>query len=151
MDILGVQCVACGTKRRHKNLRYHPQTFSPYCENPYVCTEEHPNSPINLIKSQKQTTLLSYEEAKVLYSTGVVSDLSDRVGRLLNNPLTVRITSVEMAEFLVRQSDLSGQNISELVRSFIQSMMERYDTPTIVEKPKPTITPSKIDDNDLIF
>jgi hypothetical protein len=151
MDTLGVQCVACGVKRRHKSLRYHPVNFAPYCENPYVCSDDHPNSPMNLIKSQKQTNLLSYDEAKSLYATSVVSELSDRVGRLLNNPLTVRITSVDMAEFLVRQSDLSGQNISELVRSFIQSMMERYDTPTIVEKPKPTVAPIKIDDNDLIF
>ena len=150
MEILGVQCVACGAKRRHKNLRYHPQTFSPYCENPYVCTEEHPNSPINLIKAQKQVGLLSYEEAKSLYSTSVVSDLSDRVSRLLNNPLTVRITSVEMAEFLVKQSDVSGMNTSELIRSFIQSMMERYDIPKVVAKE--TVTPIKvIDDDDLVF
>ena len=95
--------------------------------------------------------MLQYEEAKALYTTSIVSESSDRVSRLLSNPLTVRITSVDMAQFLVRHSDQTGKNISELVRYFIHSVMAQYDVQEVVEEPKPKVVPAKIDDDDLIF
>jgi hypothetical protein len=137
-EVLGVQCTACGTKRKHKGLRYHPETFLPFCENAWVCSDTHPNSPINLIKRQSQLALLEYHEASTAYGNGVVTVHSDKLRRLLNNPLTVRITSVDMAEFLIRESETSQNTISDLVRGFIETMMgkrETFDKPVKQEKP----------------
>lgn len=149
-EVLGVQCTACGTKRKHKGLRYHPESFLPFCENAWVCNEEHPNSPVNLIKRQSQLTLLEYHEASQAYGNGTVAIHSDKLRRLLNNPLTVRITSVEMAEFLITESETSRNTISDLVRGFIETMMgkrEKFDKP--VQQPKPIVL--DVSDDDMTF
>lgn len=153
MEVLGVQCVACGTKRRHKSLRYHPETYEAYCENPYVCNDNHPNSPANLIKRQRQLQLVTFDEAESAYRAGVVVDKADRLKRLMTNPLTVRITSVEMAQFLIQHSDITEQTISELVRGFIESMMVRYatfDKPQEAPKQVKVVT-NTVDNDDLVF
>jgi hypothetical protein len=124
-EILGTQCVACGVKRKHKSLRYHPETLMPYCENAWVCVEAHPNSPINLIERQSQMRLLTFKEANEAYGNGIINEHTEKMKRLLGNPLTVRITSVEMAEFLINQSKISEKTISELVRGFVEDMMDK--------------------------
>ena len=149
--MLGVQCVACQARRKHKGLRYHPETFEPYCENPYLCNEQHPNSPVNLISRKTQVHLYTYEEAQSKYVAEAIFEKSDKLKRLLNQPVTFRITSAEMAEFLVDESEATGQSISEIVRGYIQSMMGgRVKVTTIKtstkEEPKYTVT-----DDDLIF
>lgn len=146
--VLGVQCNACGTNRKYKSLGYDPETFLAYCENAWICNEHHPNSSANIIKRQSQIELVDYKTAVDLYSKTVILDKSDKVRKLMQNPLTVRIIKPEMAQFLIDEADTKSLTISELVRSYIESLM----SPTSVEH-KPIEKPKKIkiDDSDLIF
>jgi hypothetical protein len=152
MEVLGIQCNACGVKRRHKNLRYDSKTFFAYCENPYVCNDDNPNSPSNVIKRKGKVDMLTYEEAKFANTANIKSTTSDRIKRLLNSPLTVRIQSVDMADFLVRESENKNQTVSELVRKLVEATMneEPKQQPEPQQKtPEPTV--QTLNDDDLIF
>jgi len=155
MEQLGTQCVACGTRRKHKNLVYDAEHFQAYCENAYLCNQEHPNSPIKLIKRQTVVDMISYEQARADFKATIVVEVADKVKRILTYPLSIRIHDPDMANFLVKHAEITEQNVSDLVRGFIQTMMERYDNFTSSDKPKTTPVakpkPIEIDPDDLIF
>jgi hypothetical protein len=153
MEALGIQCNACGVKRRHKNLRYHPETFFAYCENPYTCNDENPNSPSNVIKRKGKIDMLTHEEAEFANAANIKSTKSDRIKRLLNSPLTVRIQSVDMAEFLVTHAENTDLTVSQLIRKLVEATMseESQQQPETQPQKTPEPTVQTLNDDDLIF
>lgn len=126
---LGNRCNACGHERKTRNLRYDPDTFMPYCENPWVCNENHPNSPKNLIKNQKETDLLTYVDATEAHKKHLTGNLNKEsmqlIYRIMQKPLTIRIQDPEMAQFLAEfQGKAEKENLSETVRYCIQLVKE---------------------------
>jgi len=127
---LGKTCVACGTTRKSKALRYDPTTFAPYCENPYICNDDHPNSVKNLIANQRETPLLKHDEAveayrKYLSETYSSSDIVTRIHKMLTDPSTIRIQNPEMARFLLEFQEEKGiKSLSETIRHCIEIVME---------------------------
>lgn len=136
MELLGSVCTACGVKRKYKSLRYDSETFLPYCEHSYICSERHPNSVRNIITRQTEVTLITYQEANNMYMSGMSMTHTERVRRLLSSPCTVRITNLEMAEFLIQECDKNNLSMSDLVRGYIQSAMGGQK-PEEEEEPKP--------------
>lgn len=123
---LGKVCAACGVERKRKSMMYHPDNFMPYCENPYICNSEHPNSPKNLIARGYELKLLPFEEAqKWIAFNHPDKERAQRIRRMVARPTTIRIGSPEMAQFLLDLQDrFQFDSISDTVRYCIRKLME---------------------------
>ena len=123
---LGKSCAACGKERKTKYLRYDAETFKPYCENPYICNDLHPNSVKNLITNQTEIGLLTYEQASEGYKAYLMSsynngDVVSRIQAILTKPSNIRVQDPEMAKFLVEFQDEQGlKTLSETIRYCVQ-------------------------------
>lgn len=127
---LGKVCAACGKERKSKALKYDPATFLPYCDNPYICSDDHPNSPKNLIQNQKETALFDLAQANEAYRKHLKvqyanSDTVEKIHRMLTHPTTIRIQDPDMAVFLVDlEEELGLDNLSDTIRYCIQVVKE---------------------------
>lgn len=124
---LGKSCAACGKERKSKYLMYDPETLKPYCENPYICNDEHPNSNKNLIKYQKVIQLIGYEDASEAFRLQLMEsykndkDVVSRIQAILTKPSNIRIQDPELAKFLVEFQDAQGfDSLSETFRYCVQ-------------------------------
>lgn len=127
---LGKVCNACGLERKKTKTLYHPETFMPYCENPYLCNDEHPNSPKHLIARGEEMKLLELTEAtegfhKWLSLNHPDKEKAQRIRRMVTQPITIRIGSPEMAQFVLDlQDEFSFGSVSDTIRYCIQAMKE---------------------------
>lgn len=131
---LGKTCTACGKERKKKGILYHPQTFMPYCDNPYVCNGDHPNSPVNLIKRGDELKLIPLEEAEHEFNQHIVlnqpdKDIADKIRKMVKNPTTVRIGDPRTAEFILElQKQYAFGSVAETIRYCIELVRENEGT-----------------------
>lgn len=139
-NVLGRVCMACGQERKVKDkIAYHPETFEPYCSTPYICNDEHPNSPKNLMANRTkypntygQTILLPYEEAKEQYHKWLEANHPHpekvaKIRKMVENPMTFRIGSPELAEFLLNlQEEMGFTSMSDTLKLCITRMQEEH-------------------------
>jgi hypothetical protein len=132
-SVLGKVCTACGQERKQKDkLAYHPETFEAYCVSYYFCNENHPNSPKNVLKNQKETILIPYEEAKEKYQEWLEVNHENpakvkRIQKMVNAPMTLRLNSPDMAGFILDlQQEMQFTSISDTIRFCIQRMQEEH-------------------------
>lgn len=127
---LGRVCTACGVERKKKNIAYNPTDFMPYCDNPYICNENHPNSPKNLIARGAELKLLSYEEAQAKFADWVAMNHSDKeiaekIRRMVMYPISVRIGDPGLARFILEfQQEFQMDSVSDTIRYCVQKMRE---------------------------
>lgn len=127
---LGKVCAACGIERKKKGILYHPVDFMPYCNNPYICNDDHPNSPKNLIQRGEELTLISLEEAQENFQKWLAlnhpdKEIAEKIQRMVKNPTTVRIGSPELAQFVIEtQNKFAFSSVADTIRYFIQLAME---------------------------
>lgn len=127
---LGRVCNACGVERRKKNIAYDPTNFMPYCDNPYICNEDHPNSPKNLIARGAELQLLSYEEAQAKFADWVAMshpdrEIAEKIRRMVMYPISVRIGDPGLAQFILEfQQEFQMDSISDTIRYCVQRMRE---------------------------
>jgi hypothetical protein len=127
---LGKTCTACGKERKGKALRYDPITFDPYCENAYICNDQHPNSPKNLIERQAEFVLVGAEEANEAYKAHLLDVYEDKsvveqIQKMLTHPITIRILTPAMAKFLIdyaHENETASQ--SDAIRNCVQTVMD---------------------------
>lgn len=122
-------CAACGKERKRRSFLYDPQTMKAFCANPYICNDDHPNSPQNLILNQNQAVLVDYDTAneghKKLLLESFDSAIVDKIKRIMQSPITLRIPDPAMAQFIVEsQEELGTGDTSNTIRYFIQIAME---------------------------
>jgi hypothetical protein len=126
---LGKECSACGAVRKNWNLIYDPQTLRAYCQNPYSCNEAHPNSPVNLIRNQKEALLVSLEEANKVHKAQLMAQFDagivDRIKSMTTKPQTFRIQDPDQAKFIIELQEKMGfESTAEVYRYVIEMMME---------------------------
>ena len=127
---LGRVCAACGVERKKKNIAYDPTDFMPYCDNPYICNEEHPNSPKNLIARGAELKLLSYEEAQAKFADWMATklpdkELAEKIRRMVMHPISVRIGDPGLAQFILEfQKEFQMDSVSDTIRYCVQKMRE---------------------------
>lgn len=129
---LGKACTACGKKRKIKVLLYDPETLNPFCENPYICNDQHPNHPINLIKRGRELELIDFGTASEAYKNNLIKSYSpehaQRISNLINRPINFRINDPEVAQFLMEfMEDRGFDSVSETMRYCIQVIKENRD------------------------
>lgn len=128
---LDKRCTACNMERKPKNLRFDPKDFKPYCANPWSCNEDHPNSPKNLIRNQKETMLVEHAQAHAAYETYLRlhyanSDRVQQMHKMLKHPTQFRITDPEQANYLLDlQEQIDAGSLAEVIRYCIDFTRER--------------------------
>ena len=168
MITMGKICTACGKERKPKSLMYDPKTFKSYCHTPYICTDEHPNSPKNLIKRGSEMELVDFTAIQKAYESRLLESTDPeevaKIYRLMRNPATVRITDPKMAKFLVEYARTSGlDTMSDVFRLAIETLMQPNPLPVEEEpemepepvEPEPETKPEpqaeeKPDDEDML-
>jgi hypothetical protein len=127
---LGKVCAACGKERKKKGILYDPTTFMPYCDNPWVCNDEHPNSPKNLIARGGELELIALEEAELKFNQYVITnqpdkEIADKIRKMVKNPTTVRIGDPRTAEFILEvQKKFAFNSVAEAIRYCIETVRE---------------------------
>ncbi len=127
---LGKVCKACGTERKKKGIMYDPADFMPYCDNPYICNDEHPNSPKNLIARGTEMQLIPFEEAQEKFQVWLTlnhpdKEIAEKIKRMVKNPTTVRIGSPDLAQFIIEtQNKFAFNSVADTIRYFIQLAMD---------------------------
>lgn len=123
-------CAACGKERKSKALKYDPKTFEPYCDNPYICNDKHPNSTPNIIERRGEAPLITADEANEAYKAHLLDVYEDKsvveqIQRMLTSPTTVRILEPAMAKFLIDfAQERSYTSQSEALRECVRIVME---------------------------
>lgn len=131
---LGKTCSACGKERKKKGILYHPETFMPFCDNPWVCNDDHPNSPKNLIARGGELELIQLEEAELKFNQQVVlnqpdPEIATKIRKMVKNPTTVRIGDPRTAEFILElQKKFAFGSVAEAIRYCIETVRENEDT-----------------------
>lgn len=155
-DILAKACSVCGKERKPKALLY-DSGFSAFCANPYICSQEHPNSPKNILERNSLEPMYTFEQALDRYRHSLAEQFMDkglakRVHRLISSPTTIRIQEPEIAKFLVKfQQEHALPSISDAIRRCIELVKEGQN----VTVPKPVMVvaetlPVQEDDFELV-
>jgi Arc/MetJ-type ribon-helix-helix transcriptional regulator len=168
---LGKSCTACGVTRNKKSILYDPNTLLPYCESPWICpSEEHVNSPKNIILRGGDIKLIGLEQAQKAYREILIDTVQDsdqvkKIRSMVERPISIRIGSPDMAQFLVAlQDEQNFSSISDAVRYCVQMVMnhneeyfnqykemqtqiqkERYDQEVAKELEKKTQQPKQVE------
>lgn len=151
---LGKHCSACGKERKSKALRYDPVTLLAFCDNPYICSQDHPNSPYNILKNQQESLLVSYNEANESHKRQLLesfdSEIVSKIQAMLQKPLTLRIHDPAMAQFVVEFQEVAGlPTTSDVFRYAIEALMNSHDIELLradmlkeeVEEDEPEVEP----------
>jgi hypothetical protein len=140
--MLNKTCTACAKDRKKNKLVYDNQ-FRAYCSRPHECNESNPNSTTNIIKNGKMTPLLTHDDAVKLFAERNSGDTI----RLLDSPITIRLTDVLQAQFIDECCKRLSMTTSEFIRSLIEKALhsKEYDAPNETATETPEI---KNDDND---
>lgn len=133
---LTTTCTACNKQRKSKNLSYHPETLQPFCENPYECTEHHPNSIYQVAKRGTVEELWDYAKATTELNKRVThfiesnelpfiaKFLNDNSGKALGTKLDTQ-TLTRLGRF-IEFSKLQDNN-SEAIRRLIQAGLSAFE------------------------
>lgn len=130
---LGKKCAACGTERQIKKVMYHPESLEPYCESPYKCNDDHPNSPKNIIARSEYLVMLPFEEAQKRFLAWLKLNHPDleeteRIRKMCSFPISIRITDVAMAQFLLSlEKKMEFKSMSNTIKYCIESLMNAKD------------------------
>jgi hypothetical protein len=144
-------CSACNKDRKKSKLVY-DEGFRAYCLKPHECNEEHPNSTSNLIRNGRQATLFDYDNAVKRFA----SENTGETIRLLDAPVTIRLTDIQQAQFIERQCKELQVTTSEFIRSLIDTAMRSVVIETSTKQAKKEVAPETTtapdsDDNGLTF
>ncbi|CAB4144166.1 hypothetical protein UFOVP453_23 [uncultured Caudovirales phage] len=137
-------CAACGKDRKRTKLVY-DNKFRPYCSRAHECNESNPNSVTNLIKNGKMTQLLTHDDAVKLFA----EHNNGNMIRLLDSPITIRLTDVHQAQFIEDSCKRLNMTTSEFIRSLIEKASQSSNADVTPEIPATPATPAV--DDDLTF
>jgi hypothetical protein len=113
----------------------------PYCNNPYSCGEDHPNSTKNILERGKDVKMYTEKELEVrrYEMLDLTDEQREQIERIVTKPMTVRINQVELAYYLLQVREQYGVgSLSEAVRLCVQKMHELFPIGEVLPTaPKP--------------
>jgi hypothetical protein len=147
MSQLGKICSACGRERsKTKSILFDPKTLQPYCESPYICNTEHPNSIPNLLDRGAELKLIPLSEAQKLFKEHLIKTVGDptkiaRIRSMVDKLMTIRIGDPGLATFILElQSAYKLSSVSDAIRYCIQTMKDNqgqfYSDLKVIEEKK---------------
>lgn len=153
-----MKCTACRREISRKEAIY-SEAKDPYCVNPFICNEDHPNSPANIIARNAAVKMYSEEELETnLFDRLKLSpEMRERILKIATKPQSIRLSKYDIAYYLIRLQEAKElTSISEAVRYCVLQTMqlepvESFDRvattdPIVVsqqetEQPQPLVNP----------
>jgi Arc/MetJ-type ribon-helix-helix transcriptional regulator len=121
-----MRCSACGRELNRKEVLY-TEDRRPFCSNPFVCNQDHPNSPDNIIARNGAIRMYSEEELErsIFESLHVSDEMKERIIKVATKPQSIRLSKVDIAYYILQLQETKGfSSISEAVRYCIQLAMQ---------------------------
>lgn len=121
------KCNACFKELGKKDVVY-TEDKQPYCVNPFVCNEFHPNSVNNIIARGGAVRMFTEEELEtnIFDKYNVSDEMKERVMKVANKPQSIRLSKYDIAYYLLQlQATRELSSISEAVRYCVGLAMEQ--------------------------
>lgn len=141
---LKTKCVACGLRRKGRNLAY-TQDGIAYCGHPFICNEKHINSRTNVNVRGNEVQLFSAEDLQVKFAVDRAKPTVDRLRKMMTESISLRMNNPEMVQFILDlQQEYEFRGTSEAIKFCITHTMKdlrsEISTQEIVEQDnvKPT-------------
>ena len=127
-------CSACGRHRRKEDLVFDPNTLKPFCYNIQSCNASHPNSYQNVMaRNGVLKDLVNYKEAQDVYVENLLRNTDPRTVELMklaNRPTSVRLGSVELADYVLDYRDKHNKaTITAAIQAIIREHKEQNFVP----------------------
>lgn len=153
-------CTACGTSRKGKNIKYHPETGLPYCSHAHICNDDHPNTSANMLKRGFElvfTDASAKKETQLAYLMQEYNEFDAReIEKLMNDIVSVRLGDKDLAEKLFHIKIKNNfRTVSDAVRYCIEHFGEAVEQEVVEQEvtpePEPIIEKAKEDEEELVF
>ena len=154
-----LHCQVCEKPLKKKEARY-DDYGRVYCPNPFECTEEHPNSPQNIVKRGHAYALYDHKTYATRKLEGF-DELDDetklKLERIVKKPQSIRINDYAIAYYLLTLKEQYGlSSLSEAIRHCVSYAMKanKIEQPQQQEQeqPQPQPQPQQQEyDTDLVF
>lgn len=141
------KCVACFKELGKKDVVF-TEDKHPYCSNPFVCNDAHPNSVQNIIARGGAVKMFTEEELETsIFDRLAISDeMKDRIMKIASKPQSIRLSKYEIAYYLLQlQESKDLASISEAIRYCVNLAMrvepvDGVEAPDSIESPdEPTL------------
>lgn len=152
-----LHCQVCEKPLKKKEVRY-DEHGRVYCPNPFECTEEHPNSPQNIVKRGYACDLYDHKTYATRKLEGF-EELDDetklKLERIVKKPQSIRINDYAIAYYLLTLKEQYGlSSLSEAIRHCVSYAMKanqiEQPQPQEQEQPQPQEKEQEYDE-DLVF
>lgn len=120
-----MNCTACNIELMKKDVRYTEDRL-PYCGNPMTCSEEHPNSPKNIIERLGAVKMFSEEELErnIFETLDVSEEMKERIIKVATKPQSIRLSKMDVAYYVLKLQEAKElASVSEAVRYCIELAM----------------------------
>lgn len=120
-----MRCTACNKELNKKEVVY-TEDKRPYCQNPFQCNENHPNSVQNILARGGAVDLYTEDELEnnIFDRLNISDEMKDRILKVATKPQSIRLSKYEIAYYLIAlQEERELASISEAVRYCVQLAM----------------------------
>ena len=122
-----LHCQVCEKPLKKKEARY-DEYGRVYCPNPFECSEEHPNSPQNIVKRGHAYALYdnkTYATRKVEGFNELDDEMKLKLERIVKKPQSIRINDYAIAYYLLTLKEQYGlSSLSEAIRHCVSYAMK---------------------------
>ena len=121
-----MKCTACNREYTKKDLLY-TEDKQLVCVNPFTCSEDHPNSPKNIVARGGAVKLFNEVELEEneFDKLEVSDELKKRINTVATKPQSIRLSKLPIAHYIVSKMEENENlnSISEVVRHCIEIAM----------------------------
>jgi hypothetical protein len=120
-----MKCTACNKELNRKEVVF-TDDKKPYCQNPFQCNDNHPNSVANILARGGAVNLYTEEELEMNFfdMNSISPEMKDRILKVATKPQSIRLSKYEIAHYLIAlQEENKLASISEAVRYCVQIAM----------------------------
>ena len=122
-----LHCQVCEKPLKKKEARY-DEYGRVYCNNPFDCSEEHPNSPQNIVKRGYAYALYdhkTYASRKLEGFDELDDETKLKLERIVKKPQSIRINDYAIAYYLLTLKEQYGlSSLSEAIRHCVSYAMK---------------------------
>lgn len=146
-----MKCHACSRELSRKEVLYTKDRL-PYCNNPMVCNDEHPNSVKNILTRGGAAQMFTEDEleSNIFETLNVSEAMKERIMKIATKPQSIRLSKVDIAYYLIMLQDKHEMSsLSEAIRHCVHVAMNVEPMDLIPAPAVTVVEPVAIEDTNL--
>lgn len=146
-----MKCHACSRELSRKEVLYTKDRL-PYCNNPMVCNDDHPNSVKNILARGGAAQMFTEDEleSNIFETLNVSAEMKDRIMKIATKPQSIRLSKVDIAYYLIMLQDKHDMSsLSEAIRHCVHVAMNVEPMDEIPAPAVVVVEPVAIEDTNL--